>query len=406
MTEVYVAGAAMTPFGKSAGTLSDLAATVVRDVLADAGVTAAEVQQVFFGNSASGLLQGQEMIRGQVYLAETGLLGAAIVNVENACAASSSAFALACAAVASGQADIALAIGAEKLIVPQKVRAFAALASATDLERRPEMRELVWDLALGGSADPVMPSSSPLMVHYAEKGAAYLERAGGTAEDLARVVVKSRHAGSLNPNAQFRTPVTVEEVMAGRLIHPPLHMAMCSPLSDGAAALVVMSERAARERGRTGLRVRATSIASNNPLAGVTPTQAASTHAYERSGLGPADLDVVEVHDAAAPAELLIIEDLGLTPPGTAIKLLRDGDTALGGSIPVNTGGGLLSRGHPIGATGAAQIVEIADQLRGRAGARQVPGARIGLAQNGGGVFYDDEATVTVTILEATGGAS
>jgi acetyl-CoA acetyltransferase len=396
----------MTPFGKSAGTVSDLAGAAVRDALADAGVTAAEVQQVFFGNSASGLLQGQEMIRGQVYLAETGLLGAAIVNVENACAASSSAFSLACAAVGSGQADVAVAIGAEKMVVPEKVRAFAALASATDLERRSEMRELVWDLALGGSPDPVMPSSSPLMVHYAEKGAAYLERAGGTVEDLARVVVKSRHAGSLNPNAQFGTPTTVEEVLAGRLIHPPLHMAMCSPLSDGAAAIVVMSERAARERGRTQVRVRATAIASNNPLAGVTPTQAASTAAYERGAVGPTDVDVAEVHDAAAPAELILIEELGLTPPGTAIKLLRDGDTALGGSIPVNTGGGLLSRGHPIGATGAAQIVEIIDQLRGRAGARQVPGARIGLAQNGGGVFYDDEATVTITILEATGGAS
>lgn len=406
MTHVYVAGAATTPFGKSTGTLSELAGAAVRDALADAGITAADVQSVFFGNSASGLLQGQEMIRGQVYLAETGLLGASIVNVENACAASSSAFSLACAAVGSGQADIAIAIGAEKLVVPEKVRAFAALASATDLERRPEMRELVWDLALGGSPEPVMPSSSPLMVHYAEKGAAYLERSGGTVEDLARVVVKSRHAGSLNPNAQFRTPTTVEEVLAGRLIHPPLHMAMCSPLSDGAAALVVMSERAAKERGRTSLRVRATAIASNNPLAGVTPTQAASTAAYERGGVGPADIDVAEVHDAAAPAELILIEELGLTPPGTAIKLLRDGDTALGGSIPVNTGGGLLSRGHPIGATGAAQIVEIAEQLRGRAGARQVPGARIGMAQNGGGVFYDDEATVTITILEATGGNS
>src|SRR5688500_1457815 len=185
VTHVYVAGAAMTPFGKSGGTLSDLAGAAVRDALADAGITAAEVQSVFFGNSASGLLQGQEMIRGQVYLAETGLLGASIVNVENACAASSSAFSLACAAVGSGQADIAIAIGAEKLVVPEKVRAFAALASATDLERRPEMRELVWDLALGGSPEPVMPSSSPLMVHYAEKGAAYLERSGGTVEDLA-----------------------------------------------------------------------------------------------------------------------------------------------------------------------------------------------------------------------------
>jgi acetyl-CoA acetyltransferase len=242
------------------------------------------------------------------------------------------------------------------------------------------------------------------MVHYAEKAAAYLERAGGTVEDLARVVVKSRQAGSLNPKAQFRTPTTVVDVLAGRVIHPPLHMAMCSPLSDGAAALVVMSEQAARARGRTGLRVRATCIASNNPLAGVTPTQAASAAAYARSGIGPDDVDVVEVHDAAASAELMLVEELGLTPPGTAIKLLRDGETSVGGGLPVNTGGGLLSRGHPIGATGAAQLVELADQLRGRAGARQVTAARIGLAQNGGGVFYGDEATVTVTILEATAG--
>ncbi len=403
MAQVYVAGAATTPFGKSEGTVSALAEAAVRDALADAGIEASEVEAVFFGNSAAGLLQGQEMIRGQVYLNSTGLLGAAIVNVENACAASSSAFALACAAVASGQADIAMAVGAEKLVVPEKVRAFAALASATDTERIPEYRALVWDLALGGSANPQMPSSSPLMVHYAEKAAAYLEKAGGTAEDLARVVVKSRAAGALNPNAQFRKPTTVEEVLAGRVIHPPLHMAMCSPLSDGAAALVVMSEKAAKARGRTGLVVRATSIRSNNPNKEATPTQAASAAAYEVAGLGPSDVQVAEVHDAAAGAELIIIEDLGFTPPGTAIKLLRDGNTAVGGSIPVNTGGGLLSRGHPIGATGAAQLVELADQLRGRAGARQVTGARIGLAQNGGGVFYDDEATVTVTILEATG---
>jgi acetyl-CoA acetyltransferase len=393
----------MTPFGKSSGNVSDLASHAVRDALADADLAPSEVQQVFFGNSASGLLQGQEMIRGQVYLAETGLLGAAIVNVENACAASSSAFSLACAAVASGQADVALAVGAEKLVVPQKVRAFAALAAATDLERRPEMHDLVWDLALGGSPDPVMPSSSPLMVHYAEKAAEYLERCGGTAEDLARVVVKSRLAGSLSTTAQFRTPTTVEEVLAGRVISPPLHMAMCSPLSDGAAAIVVLSERAARERGRTQLAVRASLLRSNNPLSGVTPTQAASAAAYERAGISPGDVDVVEVHDAAASAELMLLEELGLTPPGTAVKLLRDGDTALGGALPVNTGGGLLSRGHPIGATGAAQIVELANQLRGRAGARQVARARIALAQNGGGVFYGDEATVTVTILEATG---
>ncbi|MGQ0626260.1 MAG: thiolase family protein [Sporichthyaceae bacterium] len=404
MSAVYVAGAAMTPFGKSTGTISDLAGAAVRDALADAGIEPREVQQVFFGNSGAGLLQGQEMIRGQVYLHDTGLLGSAIFNIENACAASSSAFALACAAVLSGQADIALAVGAERLIVADKTRAFAALASATDTERRPEMRSMVWDLALGGSADPQFPASSPLMENYAAKGAAYLEKTGGTARDLAALVVKSRLYGSRNPRAHFRKTTTVEEVLAGRLISHPLHMAMCSPLSDGAAALVVMSERAARARGKAAVRVLATSIVSNDP-AQAPPTVRAAAQAYERAGIGPGDVDVVEVHDAAAPAELIAIEELGLTPPGTAIKLLRDGATGPGGSLPVNPDGGLLSRGHPIGATGAAQLVELVDHLLRRAGTRQVSDARIGLAQNAGGVFHGDEATVSVTILQATGSA-
>jgi acetyl-CoA acetyltransferase len=401
MTEIHVAGAAMTPFGRASQSLSDLCVAAVRDALADAGISPAAVGAVFFGNSAAGLLQGQEMIRGQVYLRDTGLLGAAIVNVENACAASSSAFSLACTAVAAGQVDVALAVGAEKMAVPDKVRAFAALAAATDTERDPVMRALVWDLALGGSAEPSPPASSPLMEHYAAKGREYLDRAGAGVEDLARVVVKSRLYGSLNPRAHFRQAVDLDEVLAARVISPPLLLPMCAPISDGAAALVVMSPRAARAAGRAGVTVRACTIVSNDPTSAVSPTRRAATAAYERAGLGPADIDVVEVHDAAAPAELILLEELDLTPPGTAVKLLRDGTTGPGGALPVNTGGGLLSRGHPIGATGAAQLVELVDQLRGRAGARQVPGARVGLAQNGGGVFAGDEATVTVTILAA-----
>lgn len=403
MSTPYVAGAAMTAFGRSAVGLPQLAEQAVREALADAGIDPHEVDQVFFGNSAAGLLQGQEMIRGQVYLAGTGLLGKPIVNVENACAASSTAFALACSAVAGGQADIAIAVGAEQLYVPDKVRAFAALASATDTERRPEMRSLVWDLALGAATDPVLPASSPLMEHYARKGAEYLERAGGTPADLAMVVVASRAYGALNARAQFRQPTTVEEVLASRMISAPLHLSMCAPLSDGAAAVVVVSEQVAQARGRAQLAVRASAFASNDPRSGVTPTERAAATAFAKAGLGPADVSVVEVHDAAAPALLILLEELGLTPAGGAIKLVREGAFAPDGALPVNTGGGLLSRGHPIGATGAAQIVELADQLRGRAGARQVSGARIGLAQNGGGVFHNDEATVTVTILESTG---
>lgn len=403
MSLAYVAGAAMTAFGKDGGGMTAMTETAVRDALADAGVTPSQVQQVFFGNSAAGLLQGQEMIRGQVYLQDTGLAGVAVINVENACAASSSAFSLACAAVAAGQADVALAVGAEEMVGPDKVRAFAALAAATDTARREEMHALVWDLALGGAPVPAMPSSSPLMEHYAAKGAEYLNRVGGSAADLALLVVKSRQFGSLNDRAHFQRTTSVEEVLAGRPISPPLHLAMCAPLSNGAAAIVVMSEAAARVHGRLAIAVRACAIQSNNPADPASPTQRAAAVAYQRAGLGPGEVDFAEVHDAAAPAELIIIEDLGLTPPGSAVKLLRDGATGLGGAMPVNTSGGLISRGHPIGATGAAQIVELADQLRGRAGARQVPGARIGLAQNGGGVLNGDEATVTVSILEATG---
>jgi acetyl-CoA acetyltransferase len=238
------------------------------------------------------------------------------------------------------------------------------------------------------------------MEHYAAKGQDYLDRTGATEEDLALLVVKSRRFGSLNPRAHFTKETTVEEVLGGRLINAPLRMAMCAPLSNGAAAVVVMSEAAARARGRDQVRVLGVSVRSNDPGSGTSPTAAASREAFERAGVGPEDVDFAEVHDAAAPAELIIMEELGLAAHGTAFKMLRNGETGLGGSLPINASGGLLSRGHPIGATGCAQVVELADQLRGRSGRRQVDGARIGLAQNGGGVLEGDEATVTVSVLE------
>jgi acetyl-CoA acetyltransferase len=238
------------------------------------------------------------------------------------------------------------------------------------------------------------------MEHYAAKGQAYLERTGATIEHLAQVVVKSRQFGSLNPHAHFVRPVTVHEVLSSRLISPPLHLHMCAPLSNGAAAVVVMSAAEAHRRGKADLRVRAVSVLSNDPESPISPTRAAGARAFELAGVGPEDVSFAEVHDAAAPAELIILEELGLAPPEGAFKLLALGQSGLGGGLPVNSSGGLLSRGHPIGATGCAQIVELADQLRHRSGARQVDRPRLGLAQNGGGVFAGDEATVTVSILE------
>ncbi len=240
------------------------------------------------------------------------------------------------------------------------------------------------------------------MEHYAAKGQQYLDRSGATVEDLALLVVKSRAYGRLNPRAHFTRGATVDEVLASRVISAPLHMHMCAPLSNGAAAVVVLSAAEAGRRGMDQVRVRAVSVLSNDPSSEHSPTRQAARQAFERAGIGPEDVQVAEVHDAAAPAELVILEELGLAAPDTAFTMLRLGETGLGGRLPVNTSGGLLSRGHPIGATGCAQIVELADQLRGRSGARQVPRARIALAQNGGGVLDGDEATVTVSVLERT----
>ena len=401
MSDAWVAGAAMTVFGRASGGPAELAEEAVAAALADAGLAAADVDQVFCGNAAAGLLLGQEMVRGQVFLAGTGLAGKPIVNVENACASSSTAFSLAYAAVRSGAADVALAVGVEKMVVPDKARVFGALAGATDTLRLPEMRALVGAAALGlrEPADS-LPTASIFMDHYAGKARTYLEKAGGDAEDLARVVVKSRACAAHNPKAQFRTPTTLEEVMAGRMISDPLRLAMCAPIGDGAAAVVVVSDAVAARLSRRQVRVLTATLVSGDPADPQPPMTRAAALAFQRAGVGPADVDVVEVHDAAAPAELFALEDLGLCREGEAVALLRAGETTPGGRRPVNPSGGLLSRGHPIGATGCGQLVELADQLRGRCGVRQVAGARIALAQNGGGVLQGDEAAVMVTVLE------
>lgn len=401
MTDAWVAGAAMTVFGRTPRGPAELAGEAVLAAMADAGVHPGEVGQIVVGNAAAGLLLGQEMIRGQVFLADTPLIGTSIINVENACASSSTAFAVAVAAVRSGMVDVALAVGVEKLAVPDKARIFGALAAATDTLRLPEMRAYVEACALGDRGPGwEAPTSSPFMDHYAVKGERYIEKTGATVEDFAKVVVKSRAFAADNPNAQFSKPTTVEEVLAARQISGPLTLPMCAPIGDGAAALVVVSDRVAARLGCRSVRVAATSIVSGNPSDAVPPVTRAARRAYETSGIAPADVSVVEVHDAAAPAELFCLEDLELCREGEAVELLRAGVSGPGGARPVNPSGGLLSRGHPIGATGCGQLVELADQLRGRSGARQVPGARIGLAQNAGGVLGENEGAAVVTILE------
>jgi acetyl-CoA acyltransferase len=410
--DVYVAGTGMTAFGKFMDrSVRMLAEEAVAEALSDAGAGAGDVEMAFFSNATAGILTGQEMIRGQVALRNTGVLGVPIVNVENACASASSAFYLAHLAVASGAVEIALAIGSEKLTHPDKSRSFAAIGTAVDLDQMASAREALTKKLLAASADAGSPlavapdtaggGKSPFMDIYAAMTRHYMSESGATAEDFAKVAVKNQGNGKLNPKAQYGADVTVEEVLASREISPPLTLLMCSPIGDGAAAVLLCSEEAARRLGADTVRVRSTILVSGRDRA---PEEEGAVtravrRAYEVAGIGPEDLDVCEIHDAAAPAELMIYEDLGLCGPGEGPKLLASGETALGGRVPVNPSGGLLSKGHPIGATGCAQLVELADQLRGRCGARQVEGARVAVAENGGGFLGTDPAAVVITVL-------
>ena len=384
MRDVYIAGVGMTRFAKQPGrTLKDLTAEAVTAALKDAGKTAGDVQSCYFGNAVAGSMTGQEMLAGQFLLRPLGFGGIPVFNVENACASASTAFHLAWQAVATGVHDAVLAVGAEKMTHPDKARSFAAIGGSVDVETAPS------NLPLGRSF---------LMDMYAESALRYMEQTGATRADFARIVVKNQRHGMLNPNAQYGGLLTVEQVLAAREIVWPFTLQMCSPISDGAAAALLVSAES-RTAGDTAVAVLA-SVARSAPADGaVSVTGLAAGVAYEHAGLGPADLDCVEVHDAAASAELVIYEQLGLAEPGAGAALVRSGETALGGTLPVNTSGGLLARGHPIGATGLAQIVEVVLQLRGAAGDRQVPGAGVALTQNAGGWHGSDNVASVVHIF-------
>lgn len=401
MRDVYIAGAGMTAFGKFLDVpIRRHAEQACREALADASMTADEVEAVFFGNAVAGVITGQEMIRGPVALRNTGLLGVPIFNVENACASGSNAFHLAWMQVASGAADVVLAIGAEKLTHSDKTQSFAAIGTAVDLSMADELRERFPGRPDQEHDGATKLSNSFFMDLYAGIARDYMDRTGATAADFAKVAAKNSAHGALNPKAQYRTPRTVDEILASRSVAPPLTLLMCSPIGDGAAAVVLCSEEFAA-RADDPVRVRASVALSgrNKPEPHQGGVERAARRAYEIAGIGPEDLDVVEVHDAAAPAELIVSEDIGLCPPGGGAKLVASGATTLGGRVPINPSGGLLSKGHPIGATGCAQIVELVEQLRGRAGERQVSNARIGLAENAGGYLGDDFASVVMTIL-------
>lgn len=398
MRQVAVIGAGMTRFGKHLDrSLKDLAREAIEAALGSAGVDKARLEAATVGNAVAGLITGQECIRGQVVLRACGIGGIPVINTENACASSSTAFHLAWLYVASGMYDLVLALGMEKLFHPEKQRTFQAIGSGVDVELAEEFaRQMSGEQSVGAGE-----SRSVFMDYYAYLARQHMARYGTTCEQFARIAAKNHTNGSLNPHAQYQTPRTVAEVLASPLIAAPLTRMMCSPIGDGAAAVVVTTAEKARQYTTKPVFVRASVLGSGEDHAPDTPDVVAKVahRAYTMAGIGPHELHLLEVHDATAPAELLVYEALGLCATGEGGRLIDEGLTTLAGRTPVNPSGGLLAKGHPVGATGVAQIAEIFWQLRGEAGKRQVPHARVGLTENGGGVIGGENAAVAVHIF-------
>ncbi len=382
---VVVAGVGMHVFGRfPEESLKDLARVAVVRALDDAGLGVKEIDAVYSANAMAGLLQGQEQIRGQTVLREVGLERIPVVNVENACASGSTALREAIMVLRAGAAERVLAVGFEKMFVEDRDRSLAALESAADLD-------VVGGLGLQFTAV------------YAMRLRKRLDEGTLAFDDLVDVTLKSHQNGARNPYAQFRRELTEKEVKSARRIADPLTLPMCSAIADGAAAVVLARADTAPSRGRARVLVRASQSVSGFTTDG-SPEPSATTlcarRAYEEAGIAPNEVEVAEVHDAMAPGELLYYEQLGFCQAGGASELLATGATRIGGRIAVNTSGGLCSRGHPVAATGLAQIAELTWQLRGEAGERQSGRPRIALAQNSGGWLEGESATSNVHILE------
>jgi len=392
MREVAIVGVGAHPAGKfPEKALKDLGREAIWNALRDAGLGPEAIQTAYVGNSLGGLLTGQEGIRGQVVTQEAGLGGIPVINVENACASAATALRGAWLEVASGLVDVAIAIGVEKMFVGDLARSISALAADSELE-----------LSQMG-----MQFSASYAIHPKINLKGRMKQYGWTKEDFAQVAVKNSHNGSLNPYAQHRRELTVEAVLGSRMIADPLTLYMCSSIADGAAAAILCPlEMAEKLSERTPIRVAACALRSGAyrfPDDGAEDSVTLTANeAYEKAGIGPEDIDVVEVHDAMAPAELMIYERLGFCGEGEGPRLVNERVTTLDGAKPVNPSGGLCARGHPVGATGLLQIAELVWQLRGEAGERQIGNApKVAMAQNQGGLLLgQDSAAYAVTLLQ------
>lgn len=407
MEEVAVIGVGMTRFGKFLDkSIKDLVREAVEDALGDGGVKKNQIEAAYVGNAVAGLITGQEMIRGQVALSAMGIDAIPIYNVESACASSSAAFNLGWTAVAAGIHDCVLVVGCEKLFHQDKMKSFQALGTAVDLEKGLEYFKEAEKHSTSGEkiiSEGSGQQRSIFMDMYAFLIKEYMRKYTLTQKHFAMLAVKSHKNGALNPHAQYQKEVTLEEVLGSGDVVYPLTRMMCSPIGDGASA-AVLCKKSLVSKFKTQPVWVAGSVLGSGKISfgeGDSVTKRLGPKIFEMAGIGPEDIDVIEVHDATSPSEIMSLIELGICPGDQAVEWIEKGHMELSGKMPTNPSGGLATKGHPIGATGCAMIYEIVKQLRGEAGTRQVLNKpKVGMTHNGGGILGIDAASMALHIFK------
>jgi acetyl-CoA acetyltransferase len=410
--KVYIIGIGMTKFGKFLNkSIKDLSGEVIKYVLNDCNLEINDIEAAWFSNSAWGILNNQHCIRGQVALSANGIDEIPIINVENACAGGSTSLYGAWMAIRAGLYNCCLAIGVEKMYHTNKKVMMQSFITGTDVERTTKLIEQLKKIAeirnrrvakknVGECENEESKEHSAFMDLYAAAARAHMKRYNTTQHQLAAVAAKNHNNSTLNPLAQYTFSTTIKEVMNDYIVTYPLTRAMCAPIGDGAAAAIVCSEKFLKEHFiNRSILIRASVLQSGSWVKNTISKRTAYA-AYSAANVSPKDINIAEVHDATAFGEIHQIEELGFCPVGQGGPFTESGATAIDGIIPINTSGGLISRGHPIAATGLAQIYELVIQLRAEAGKRQVNNLRFALAQNGGGNIGFGEAAMCIHILE------
>jgi len=421
--KVYVIGVGMIKFGKNFDkTMKSMTGESLELAIKDVDLKKKDIEAAWFSNSGWGMAEFQHCIRGQVALSANGIDKIPITNVENACASGSTAFQGAWIAIKAGLYDCTLAIGTEKMYYQRPSKggkkssssggSMAGFISGTDVERTRKMiaqlKKQIQEGNIkaakdkGGDQKNGKKDHSMFMDFYAMGARNHMKRYGTTQRQLAVIAAKNHNNSTMNPLAQYTFPQTVEQVMDDYVVAFPLTRAMCAPIGDGSAAAILCSEKYLNAHANLkdrAILVRA-SILKSGSWKSDDICKRASIAAFEMSGLKPEDINVAEVHDATAFGELHIMEQIGFCPVGEGGPFVESGSTELNGKIPINPSGGLLARGHPIGASGLAQIYELVTQLREEAGKRQVKNPKIALAENGGGNIGFGEAALCIHILE------